>query len=408
MRRGVRVIGSIIHASCGRAMFAVALALTLTGVAHGHDATVVRVEAEARPGVVVLTFQLRQNDLMQAALKSKDSERFRDEDEFRDAADAIAAFVRRGIRVTQGGRAIDPAPLNNWPPDRISLYATDPDGQFSPTTIPFTLLYPTAAHDGDAEIVFMLFDATGISATYSISVWRAGAQRSELVVLPSRGALRLATIAPVATQPFTSPSSAPVSWPADDAPEWTRGPLDTFAYFLPIGFEHIVPEGLDHILFVLGLFLLSPRVRPLLAQVTAFTVAHSITLALASLGVVRLPPSVVEPVIALSIAFVAIENMLTKKPHAWRWIVVFIFGLIHGLGFAGALSDVGLPRERLVSAIVGFNVGVELGQLAVIAIAALALAWWRDRKWYRPWVSMPISGIIAAVALFWTVERIWL
>ena len=122
--------------------------------------------------------------------------------------------------------------------------------------------------------------------------------------------------------------------------------------YLVLGFKHIVPEGLDHILFVLGLFLLSTHWRPLLWQVTAFTVAHSITLALSLYGVVRLPASVVEPTIAASIVFVAVENILTTRLQTWRVFVVFIFGLVHGLGFAGVLRDLGLPRQAFVT---GFN-----------------------------------------------------
>ena len=178
--------------------------------------------------------------------------------------------------------------------------------------------------------------------------------------------------------------------------------------YLVLGFNHIIPEGTDHILFVLGLFLLSCRVKPLLWQVTAFTVAHSITLGLAMYGVFRLPSAVVEPMIAASIAFVAVENICTPELKPWRPVVVFCFGLIHGLGFSSVLLELGLPRQDFATALVSFNGGVELGQLTVISAAFLAVGWWRGRTWYRQRIVIPASALIAATGIFWTVQRIWL
>ena len=181
---------------------------------------------------------------------------------------------------------------------------------------------------------------------------------------------------------------------------------ETMIRYLKLGFTHILPKGLDHILFVLGLFLLSPRLKPLLIQVSAFTLAHSITLALAMYGVIRLSPAIVEPLIAASIAYVAVENVLTPRLHAWRTLVVFGFGLLHGLGFAGVLTGLGLPREEFVSALIAFNVGVEFGQLTVIALAFLAVgAWFRQRDWYRSRVTVPASLAIACIGAYWTVQR---
>jgi hypothetical protein len=177
--------------------------------------------------------------------------------------------------------------------------------------------------------------------------------------------------------------------------------------YIIVGFHHIIPEGTDHILFVLGLFLFSARFKPLLWQVSAFTVAHSITLGLALYGVVRLPSSITEPLIAASIVFVAVENIFTKEIKPWRYAVVFCFGLIHGLGFASAFANVGLPRENFLIGLVGFNLGVECGQLAVIAGAFLAVGWFRHKPWYRRAIVIPASSIIALIALFWTVERIF-
>jgi hypothetical protein len=185
-----------------------------------------------------------------------------------------------------------------------------------------------------------------------------------------------------------------------------KGGWATFFDYIPVGFDHIVPKGLDHILFVLGLFFLSTQWRPLLTQVTAFTVAHTITLALASLGWVTVPGSIVEPLIAASITFVAVENILTKGLSPWRPFVVFGFGLLHGLGFASVLGDFGLPDGTFIPALLGFNVGVELGQLAVIGVAfALVGFWFGQKEWYRRVISIPASVAIGLVGAWWFVER---
>jgi HupE / UreJ protein len=174
-----------------------------------------------------------------------------------------------------------------------------------------------------------------------------------------------------------------------------------------LGFTHILPKGLDHILFVVGLFLLGTRWRPLLLQVTLFTIAHSVTLGLSMLGIVSLPSSIVEPLIAFSIAYVAVENLFTTELSRWRGVLVFLFGLLHGLGFAGVLGELGMPRGQFGLALVSFNVGVELGQLSVIALATLAVGWWRlsDLERYRRWVVVPVSLAIAVIGLYWTATR---
>ena len=181
--------------------------------------------------------------------------------------------------------------------------------------------------------------------------------------------------------------------------------VDEARRYLELGFLHIVPDGLDHILFVVCLFLLSTRVGPLVWQVTAFTLAHALTLALATLGAVRLSPQVVEPLIALSIAWVAIENVLTERLSTWRPAVVFAFGLLHGLGFATVLRELGLPADQRALGLLSFNVGIELGQLTVLGIAFCTFGWFRHRRWYRARVVVPASGMIGLVGLAWTVER---
>jgi hydrogenase/urease accessory protein HupE len=178
--------------------------------------------------------------------------------------------------------------------------------------------------------------------------------------------------------------------------------------YLTLGFTHILPNGLDHMLFVLGIFLLSGRARSVLWQVSAFTVAHSITLGLSMYGVIAAPARMVEPMIALSIAYVAIENIFLSELKPWRVALVFAFGLLHGMGFAGALKELGLPRSEFVTALLTFNVGVEAGQLAVIGAAFLLVGWhYANRKWYRGRIVIPASAMIACTAVYWTIQRIW-
>lgn len=183
----------------------------------------------------------------------------------------------------------------------------------------------------------------------------------------------------------------------------------TFASYIPVGFDHILPKGLDHILFVLGLFFFSLRMGALLWQVTAFTAAHTVTLALGALGIVNVPGSIVEPIIALSIVYVGVENILSKGMSKWRPAIVFIFGLLHGLGFASVLGDFGLPAGQFIPALIGFNIGVELGQLTVIAIAFLAVGlWFGNKPWYKSYIANPASAVIALIGAYWVIERVFL
>ncbi len=183
---------------------------------------------------------------------------------------------------------------------------------------------------------------------------------------------------------------------------------DVISYYLKLGFKHILPEGLDHILFVIGLCLLSTKIKSILWQATAFTVAHSITLALSMKNIIVLPGDLVEPIISLSIMFVAIENMLLTELKPWRILIVFLFGLIHGMGFASSLNEIGLPRDKFYTSIVSFNVGVELGQIAVIAaVFALLIIPFRKKTWYRKGIVFPVSILIAIMAAYWTVQRVF-
>ena len=173
------------------------------------------------------------------------------------------------------------------------------------------------------------------------------------------------------------------------------------------GYQHILPKGLDHILFILGLFLLVQKWKPLLWQVSAFTVAHSITLALVVLGLVEVPSTVVEPMIALSISYVGIENLWTKKLHSWRVALVFGLGLLHGMGFANVMQQLDIPQDSVIKPLVGFNLGVELGQITVLACAFLLTSRILRKKSFKT-VRMGASGLIGVVGLYWTFQRIFM
>ncbi len=186
-------------------------------------------------------------------------------------------------------------------------------------------------------------------------------------------------------------------------------PTEVFWFYAKLGFVHILPQGLDHILFVISLCLLSNKIKIILWQATAFTVAHSITLLLSLKNLIVAPSAIVEPIIALSIVFVAVENLFVNELKSWRIIILFLFGLIHGLGFASSINEIGLPRNQFVTSVLSFNIGVELGQIAIIAAFFLFVAYpFKNRIDYKKFVVKPLSIFIGVVALYWFVERVFM
>lgn len=173
-----------------------------------------------------------------------------------------------------------------------------------------------------------------------------------------------------------------------------------------LGFEHILPKGLDHILFVMGLFFLSVRWRPLLLQVSLFTLAHTFTLMLVAMNVFPYWPALVEPLIALSIAYVGIENLRKSKVNRLRLVIVFLFGLVHGMGFAGMLGSLDLPVREMFAAIVAFNLGVELGQLSIILLLAAVCFKLVSWRYYKTAIRIPVNLSISLVASVWFIQRV--
>jgi hypothetical protein len=178
--------------------------------------------------------------------------------------------------------------------------------------------------------------------------------------------------------------------------------------YLFLGYQHILPLGFDHILFIVSLFLLNPRLKPLLWQATAFTVAHSITLSLTMFHIIVPSPGLIEPLIAISILYVALENIFLTKVRRTRVAVVFIFGLVHGMGFASALGQLGLPQNAYLLSLIMFNLGVEFGQITIIVLAYFLIGkWFGNKPYYRKYFVIPISVVIACIAAYWTVQRLF-
>lgn len=273
--------------------------------------------------------------------------------------------------------------------DHIDIRAEDSTLLLVPSKV------TTDAATGQAIVTFtgrlppnaasLVVRARFIYGSYALVVRHAGVEGESVEWIQA--------IAP--SKPYSIRSAAPTSF--------ARAAIRACA----LGFTHIVPNGLDHILFVIGLFLLNARLRPILIQVSAFTLAHSITLGLTLFGLVSVPASIVEPLIALSIVYVACENLVTSTLKPWRVALVFGFGLLHGMGFAEALTHLNLARADFLTTLIGFNVGVEAGQLSVIAAVALAmhaLTVWTPRQ--RVWIARPASIAIALTGAIWVVERL--
>jgi hydrogenase/urease accessory protein HupE len=297
-------------------------------------------------------------------------------DEYQQGIEALRqAFLSRA-HITFDGKASQPQFQYVQEP-----IAGSPEGALTPpgAIVKLSGAIPphaqTFAWEYDLTIASYALTVKSISAGSDRTVWLEGSQASQAMTL------------------------------ADHVLPPSRGQIAA-AYFA-LGFTHILPKGLDHILFVLGIFLFSRRLKPMLWQVSAFTVAHSITLGLTLYGLVSLSPSIVEPLIALSIVYVAVENIVTAELKPWRVALVFAFGLLHGMGFAGVLRELGLPRSEFLTGLVTFNAGVEAGQLTIIAIASLAVfQWTANRALYRRLVVVPGSLLIALTGLYWTIERL--
>lgn len=289
------------------------------------------------------------------------------------------------------------AGLDVYRPDLAAAISLDFDGRRSQTRLTSVTRHEAEDKDRPAVIDIIAegvvppkaaqatFRFDLVASAYSLSIHRPG--QDEPTLLWVEGDAR-------------SPAFS-----LTDAEEKSRANI--LSDYVALGFTHVLPLGLDHILFILALCLYAPRLRPLLIQASAFTLAHSATLALTMTGLINPPSSLVEILIAVSIAYVAVENLAQPKASARRPLIVFAFGLFHGMGFAGALREAAPLSTDLVPALIGFNIGVEFGQLAVIGLYILLVGFWtRSRRWYRAWIVSPLSLAIAAAGAAWTWERL--
>ena len=186
-----------------------------------------------------------------------------------------------------------------------------------------------------------------------------------------------------------------------------RTKFNIFVDYILAGFYHILPKGVDHILFVMGLLFLTPKIPPLVMQISIFTLAHTITLAMSSLGLFTVAAGVVEPLIALSIVYIAYENIFRSQLTKYRIITIFLFGLLHGLGFASVLKTFGLPEENFILALLGFNIGVELGQITIVLLGFIILAnIFKSINQFRVYITLPGSFFIGVFGLWWMLERL--
>ncbi len=392
---------------------------------RAHTTSVTSIDARLTATNITLTLLLGQPDLLQIAREGpKDKFYYDNQEDFRTNAAWIAQYVSNRVAVSFDTTNSAPV-ISNWPPAKPELTIEVRPDEVQPAPLSFDLSWDIPPTAKELKLVFNLYDTPGFSALFQIlfdlgpeampvmHVVPGGKETViDLVALsedlpgdPAPPPPAPSTNAPPATN--TVVTNVPDTAPTAAARSAPRPISFNASEFIRVGFVHILPRGLDHILFVLALFLLNTNWKPLLGQVTAFTIAHSLTLALAMNNVISISPQIVEPIIALSIAAVAVENLFHTRLSRWRWAGVFLFGMIHGLGFAGVLSEMRIPDGYFGWSLLCFNLGVELGQLAVIAMAWIVIVGKADQPWYPKYVRNPACCCLAAFGLYWTVERIF-
>ena len=328
----------------------------------------------------------------------------------------LRAYLAANVRLKVNGVMISGTCLGYIPDLTNPPEPGEPLLEILPDRLPFLLEWSLPKNTTTFEIEFpLLIDVVG-SGVIQASLHQGDKTKSQFVNLGKSAVFTLggqpAIVTPAKpTDPLAvvDGDGKPNSIPAHVSPADAHVAQDTSGMhmwdLLTLGFGHIVPEGLDHILFVVCLFLLSPKLKPLLIQITAFTLAHSVTLGLAMAGWVLLPSRLVETLIAASIVVMAVENLFMREVKPWRWMLVFLFGLVHGLGFAGSFSSLHLPPGDFFRPLLLLNIGIEIGQLFVVAVCALVTVWMWRRPWYTRVVIYPASSAIALIALWWTIER---
>ncbi len=307
---------------------------------------------------------------------------------------AVQAYLEKYVHVSVNGKRISGQCLGYIPDLTDPPKPGQPLAETLPDRLPFLLIWTLPADAKQCDVQFdLLIDVVGTGVVHAN--FHDGSSTQSL----------FRDLGAIATFDLPGTTLNPDNVRAEPQPQ-TTSTMGVWT-LLKIGFLHIVPFGLDHIVFVVCLFLLSPKLKPLLIQVTAFTIAHSVTLGMAMMGWVLLPSRWVESLIALSIVVMAVENLFMRDVKPWRWIVVFVFGLIHGLGFAGSFSEIQLSEGHVAIPLLLLNIGIEIGQLCVVAACALLTCWAWKKPWYRQAIILPASGAFAGLGCWWVIERVF-
>lgn len=350
------------------------LAIATPSDAHQEDTSYTRVVVDERTVTTEVTFDL--HVLGRIAVVDLDGDQIVTDDELRTAAPVVQAYLaeRLHLSLEDGPPSLGAPRAPEWADGADTAPVTRVD--WPQTLVDFRFSRSTDGHPRLVTLVYDTWDELGGSHTNLTSIEQPGYDPLEVVF--------------TAEEPdYDYYTEAPAS------------PWSQFGRFVRLGAEHIW-EGFDHILFLVALLVVS-RLRELLQIVTAFTAAHSITLGLAALEIVVLPPPIIEAGIAATIVWVAWQNLRGRR-GAHRWRLTFAFGLVHGFGFANVLRDLELPAAGLVRALAGFNIGVELGQVAIVAVLWPGFALLARTRLGAPAVT-GVSAAVGIAGLVWLVER---
>ncbi len=364
-------------------------------MAHPNGTSKIRIEIRD-PDTLWFSMDVNRDDVLSTIQEwpSRDSA---NHGQYQRLLEKSAYYLQSRLKLEVNNKGISDIKVVSWTSTgKTDINHIDSADIFSPTFI-MSFATKLAEPQGKLAVGVQLFLELGVQPLSEVSIYWHGKLVQRTWVTTDK-MIRL----PMLRDSLQARAEATTDTTRTSATSNIQG---GFFRFVSLGFLHILPRGLDHILFVVGLFFFSTLLRPLLLQVTAFTLAHSLTLGLSLLGVVNLPSRIVEPLIALSIAVIAIENIFFRKLKPTRWLIVFLFGLVHGLGFAGVLKELGIPKSEFWSTLIGFNLGVELGQLTVVSLAVLATVWFWKKRWYFRAIVVPVSTGIAMVGLYWAVQR---
>jgi hypothetical protein len=329
----------------------------------------------------------------------------------------VQAYLNKYIIVTVNGERIPGSCLGYIPDLTEPPQPGQPMAEILPDRLPFLLVWTLPKGTTTFAIKFdLLIDVVGTGVVHA-NLYMGDNVQSQFRDLGATASFKVTggdqsalTSKPKTTSALSDPDQAPgkTEQVSEESESQSSSSSLGVWHLLVMGFQHIVPKGYDHIVFVICLFLLSPKLKPLLIQVTAFTAAHSITLGLAMMGWILLPSRLIETIIALSIVVMAVENLFIREVKPWRWVLVFAFGLIHGLGFAGSFSYLQLSDGDVLRSLVLLNIGIELGQLFVVVCCMLLTFWAWKKVWYTRAIVMPLSGAFAGLGCWWAIERCFL